>query len=499
VNIYWGDIHNHCGITYGYGSLQNALDAAREQLDFCGVTGHAMWPDIPERNEKNAFLVDFHNEGFKKLHDNWEEVRDAISKANRTGEFITFQTYEMHSRKYGDHHVVSTDDNLPLLYADSPEQLYEKLSPYKPIIIPHHIAYTPGYRGIDWEYFNGSISPVVEIYSKHGCGISDTSAYPYLHTMGPRDSRNTAYAGIIKGHRFGFIASTDHHAGYPGSYGDGRAAVLAENKSRESIMKALRAGHTYAVTGDKIQCVFDINGKPMGSELYEAGPRHIRVDIKACDFIDKIVLFKNLSPFKVICGEDILLVNGKNTKYKVRIEMGWGRANEGYKWNGSVFIKDGILKSVEPCFRGKSVLAPSRDMKDDLDINRLNNRVLCKSNEYLEWECTTFKNSSTLHPQTNSIIMVIEGNSESSINAEINGKKTSLSVKTLLEGSHSFHMDDYNSEAVLIHRAVPEEKYTFSHDWTDIERQNECDVYHVEIRQSNGQMAWLSPVYVYNK
>lgn len=47
MNRYWGDLHNHCGITYGYGSLKHALDRAKSHLDFCAVTGHAMWPDIP--------------------------------------------------------------------------------------------------------------------------------------------------------------------------------------------------------------------------------------------------------------------------------------------------------------------------------------------------------------------------------------------------------------------------------------------------------------------
>lgn len=495
MNIYWGDLHNHCGITYGFGSLHNALEAARQQLDFCGITGHAMWHDIPERSEKLAFLVGFHEEGFKKLRENWDEVRDTIAKANEPGEFVTFQTYEMHSRKYGDHHVVSSDDSLPLIYADSPRQLYEKLLPHKTILIPHHIAYTPGYRGIDWEYFNETISPVVEIYSKHGCGMSDTSRFPYLHTMGPRDSRNTAYTGILKGHRFGFAASTDHHAGYPGSYGDGRVAVLAYDKSRESIMEALQSRRTYAVTGDKIRCAYDINGKPMGSELVETGQRHIHTDLECCDFIDKIVLLKNLSPFRVVHGEELRVANRKNRKYKIRIEMGWGRSEKGFKWQGNVSVKDGMIKTAEPYFRGKSVLAPSPEMKADPDINRPDNRVLFKSDEELGWECTTYKNPSTLHPQTNSILLEVEGNQDTTIQAEINNRKILLSVKTLMEGSYSCHMDSYNSEAILFHRAVPEEKYTFSGEWEDKAEQKNCDVYHIEIRQVNGQMAWVSPIY----
>lgn len=34
------------------------------------------------------------------------------------------------------------------------------------------------------------------------------------------------------------VASTDHHAGFPGSYGDGLAAVMAEERTRESLWEA---------------------------------------------------------------------------------------------------------------------------------------------------------------------------------------------------------------------------------------------------------------------
>ena len=90
MNIYWGDIHNHCGITYGYGALDNALTSAKNQLDFCAVTGHAMWPDMHERTEETAFVVDFHNRGFKKLKDHWPEVRSAVADAN-SEELVTFR------------------------------------------------------------------------------------------------------------------------------------------------------------------------------------------------------------------------------------------------------------------------------------------------------------------------------------------------------------------------------------------------------------------------
>ena len=114
MKTYFGDLHNHCGITYGFGSLENAINRAKSQLDFSAFTGHAMWPDMYEKAPGTEFVVNFHLEGFKKLRDHWEEVRQKVAEAN-SPEFVTFQGYELHSREYGDHHLLSIDDDLPLM------------------------------------------------------------------------------------------------------------------------------------------------------------------------------------------------------------------------------------------------------------------------------------------------------------------------------------------------------------------------------------------------
>lgn len=257
--LLWGDLHNHCGITYGFGSLQNALKIARSHLDFCCITGHAMWPDIYARTPETEFIVDFHREGFKKLLEHWDEIRAEMARQN-DGELVTFQSYEMHSSLYGDHHIISPDDTFPLIYRDSPARLVADCG-VRAIAVPHHIGYTPGYRGINWELYDQNISPCVEVCSKHGCAMSETAPYPYYHDMGPRDSRNTVYAGLRRGSRFCFLGSTDHHAGFPGSYGDGLTAVLAKEKSREAIWEALLSGR--ALRGD---------GRPDRMRFYRQRP-----------------------------------------------------------------------------------------------------------------------------------------------------------------------------------------------------------------------------------
>ncbi|MEF3308400.1 hypothetical protein PV433_05710 [Paenibacillus sp. GYB004] len=498
--LYWGDLHNHCGISYGFGGLENALLAAKGQLDFCAIIGHASWFDIPERTEGLEYLVDFHKEGFAKLRGHWDYVIDTVNRFNVPGEFVTFQGYEAHSSRYGDHHFLTPDDELPIVEGESPADIVAKLAPRRVIAVPHHVGYTPGYRGGNWDSFNAAISPIVEVYSKHGCGMSDQSLYPYYHDMGPRDSRSSVYGALARKHRLGFVGSTDHHAGYPGSYGDGRLAVMADSKTREAIWEAILARRTYAVTGDKIQCSFTLNGMPMGSEVQAASERNVELRVSACDRIDKVVVYKNLQPWKVING-DRLSVAGiregseKAGVYKVRVEMGWGNAKNGFAWNGTADIRHGKLASVETCFRGRSVLAPSPEMKDDPTMNALGNRLLGQSDRSVEWSCTTFKNPTTLHPHTAALILEVEGDESTEINVRLNGAELSATVGELLGGNVTRHLQAYNSEAIVLHRAVPQHAYTIAEAWTDTAVESECDVYHAEIRQMNGQCAWISPIY----
>lgn len=114
---------------------------------------------------------------------------------------------------------------------------------------PHHIGYKTGYIGIDWNHFNSSVSPVVEIISMHGCAESFVARHKYLHTMGPRSGENTYQGGFAHGLHFGVVGSTDHHNAAPGSYGVGRTVLYALDVSREGIWRAIRTRMTAAASG----------------------------------------------------------------------------------------------------------------------------------------------------------------------------------------------------------------------------------------------------------
>lgn len=495
MNIYFGDLHNHCGITYGFGSLENAIKRAKSQLDFAAFTGHAMWPDMYDRAPETEFVVNFHQKGFQKLRENWETIREEIARANGN-EFVTFQGYELHSREYGDYHLLSIDDGLPLIYRDSPGELVRDCMK-EAIAVPHHIGYTPGYRGISWEKFSSDISPVVEVYSKHGCSMSEDADYPYYHDMGPRDTRNMVSEGLRRGNKFGFLASTDHHAGFPGSYGDGLAAVAAEEKTRKGIWEAIKARRTYALTGDKILCDFRVNDAWMGSEI-SGNSRFIQAHVETEGTLDKIVLYKNLKPFHIINGELFDEVNSEGC-YKLRVEMGWGNA-ELYHWNGSIRVENGNIVNGNTYFRGRSVLAPSE--QEDYDANSINDIETWSQLEderTFRWKCDTVGNKSTLHPSTSSVVVKVQGNLETKVLFTINDKTYSASIRDLLEYGYTSHMEYYHSQAFKIYKAVPESRYVFDLELEDNDPQKDCDFYHLEVSQKNRQWAYVSPVFVNRK
>ena len=149
----YGDIHNHCGLSYGHGRIEDALARAALQLDFVSITGHAAWPDMPVGIPEVAHIVDFHVKGFAKLRQNWTAHFETLKSFDREGVFSVFPGYEIHSSAHGDYTIVYADcDPAAIEFADSPADLKAALTAAKgdrALAFPHHIGYRQGARGID--------------------------------------------------------------------------------------------------------------------------------------------------------------------------------------------------------------------------------------------------------------------------------------------------------------------------------------------------------------
>jgi hypothetical protein len=332
------------------------------------------------------------------------------------------------------------------------------------------------------------------VYSIHGCSESDEAPYPFLHTMGPRDHRSTVQTGLELGHKFGFVASTDQHSGYPGSYGEGRLAVCATSLTREAIWEAFHQRRTYAVTGDKMLVDFSVNGTGYGGET-SGRKREIEIRAVGADFWDTIELVKNgrllkrwapLPTYRAHNGGELI-------RAKIRIEWGWFRPTPSIKWNGHAELMEGRILEVESCFRGEPVIR--RDEVAGVEES-IPHEITDASPTRVAWRSETRGNVTTRHPTTQALILLVEMPVHGRIKLVINGQSIFHTLQELLGGAYGHFTMDFPSPAVRVHQAVEACDFTFEARIDDDVPERSTDYYYLRLAQRNGQCAWITPVWV---
>ena len=67
--------------------MRDAFEAAKGQLDFVSVTPHAMWPDIPGKNDPRlSWVIDYHTDAFRRLRKGgYQKYQDMTKEYNKEG------------------------------------------------------------------------------------------------------------------------------------------------------------------------------------------------------------------------------------------------------------------------------------------------------------------------------------------------------------------------------------------------------------------------------
>lgn len=496
---YFGDLHNHCAISYAHGSLEDALKNAREQLDFVSITGHAHWPDMPDPDPRIQYIIDFHEEGFAKLKQNWQQYLETVKDFTEDGSFIAYPGFEIHFNSVGDRTIVYKGDSGDILYADSIEDLENRLANLRAdgqdtMSFPHHIAYRKGTRGIDWDSFNPDFAPALELLSMHGCSESNNSPRPFLHSMGGSDWESTAQYGLQQGHIFGFLGNTDHHSAHPGSYGHGVTGVWAENLSRESIWNAIYARRTFALTGDRMQLKYSLNGAAMGSQISPTNTRSIEIDLAAGGAIDYVDIVKNNTLVKRFSQTDIPQATSDGPLHTLLyVELGWGERNKAVEWNAQVELESGEIVRVEPRFRGVEVVSPVEGDSAEQSYYRSSHQQLSDTKVSFQTVTQSNPNNSTNCSQGICLECRLDGGV---IKLELNGQHFEFSVEDLLKGSRTGHLGNIDSPAFRIHQLPHAEEWQWQLKWEDEVSEHTNDNYYIRVRQQNDQWAWSSPIFI---
>lgn len=499
LQAYFGDIHNHCAIGYGHGSIEDAFRNARMQLDFVCVTCHGHWGDLPLDETRLKSVVDYHQRGFDVTAEQWHHVQAVVEANYQPGKFTTFLGYEWHSLEYGDHCIYFNGSQGDIIRVKSLDDLRARLREFRAsgldcLLLPHHIGYKQGYRGINWATYTEELSPIVEIMSMHGASESPEAAYPYLHTMGPRHWHSTYQYGLSQGHIVGVMGSTDHHSAHPGSYGHGRLGVWAQDCTRDAIWDAIKRRRTVALTGDNIALQFTVNDAPIGSILPFNRNRDIQVTVEGGSGIDYVEVVWNNQVIQRANGfeQALRFLYPYDHRLKIYFEVGWAEKGENVDWDVAISIENGDLLHVEPRFRGHEIVAPQSEEAETYAFSSWEQ----VGSESVHFKTRTWGNATTTTASTQGICLTLYGTPQTRINAVINGENTTVTLPDLLNGPQSGYLGGFLTPAYCFHRATSLNDYRLNTTLSHQSEGGQRDWYYVRVRQHNGQWAWSSPIWI---
>jgi len=491
MRVFFGDLHNHNSVGYGLGSPERAFEIARSHLDFFCFTPHAYYDTSAQSIMMNNW------KGYEKItRDRWPDVLELNRAYHDPGAFVTFPGYERHSSAVGHHHIVFPGDGAPLEYFAELKDFQDHARSLGAIVVPHHPGYIEGTAGAEPGLWDPAVSPILEMFSEHGNAECDTAPVDYIrHSMGPRVTRHTMQGFLERGYRFGIVASTDDHLGFPGAYGEGKAAVLAPELTREALFEAIRERRTYGVSGDRIVLDFRVNGRRMGADLPCSRNRTIAVYVQGRDALDRVEVLRNN---RVIYRETPADVeppaNPWDSPVMLRVEYGWGPMSENqipldripeiYDWDFTVRLENADMLDVEPCWQS----AP-------LDEER-RHRIVDTGAAGFSIVSYTSRRRCLFNRDTHQMALTVKGSPRSAVVVETRlpeRKTLRVPFSDLIAGDEAMRV---GRNSLKLHRLVPSVHARASFTIEDDAPGDRVDWYYLRVAQKNGQLAWSSPVWI---
>jgi hypothetical protein len=489
-SILFGDIHNHNACGYGIGSMERTVDIARSHLDFFAFTGHSSWHDMEpmEGGREEHWL-----KGFARLEEQWPNVQRLIADANLDGEFNAFLGFEWHSSRFGDQCVVFPDDHQPIHYARDVPDLRAFCREKNALMIPHHLAYPEGHRGVNWDVFQEDCTPVVEIYSEHGNSEHDRGPFDFFnHSMGGRQTSQTVRHALANGLRFGFTASSDTHSGFPGAYGEGLVAVLAERRDRAAILDAIRARRTYALTGDRIEVDFTVEGAVMGSAIEAGAEVEVAYDVRGRDELDVVEVIQDGEiVHRSFPRPNVPAADALAGPVQLRLEWGWGPWGElalarTTDWAFEIGIEGGRIRRFFPCLQSGPFDEARR------------HKVARSGEAGISVRSYSSRRGAYRENPSQSVILELDAGPQTMLTVTMREPAemtTQATIAEILAGSKHEFTGPFPKESYQWHRIVPLAASALS-DRCSLAVPARPSHAYLRVRQANGQMAWVSPVFM---
>lgn len=447
------------------------------------------------------------------MREQWASILEFLARREREDGFVCFPGFEWQGTgQDGDHNVyfkTSGQIALPARYAE----LADTYRDQDVIAIPHHLAYSLGNRGKNWDTHDESFSPVVEVFSHHGCSERDVTSLSmdrHIH-MGPRVDETSVVSGLKRGAHFGLICSGDNHE-VPAMVKYGRAGVWASEYSKDAIWDALVSRRTFGFTGSRIDLWCEAEGRPMGSVFSTRSESvELKVRAHANSKIERIELYRNgdLDDVHVVRWHAPEAGPNGVVRFKFRVEFGWG-PNVKYfpeaterMWEGTLSTTGSVV-SVEPVFS-------SFDNRHQI----VNSNTVSFSAKSQKVGGTHWVRDSSM--RTEGFVFEVETSLDGFVTMDVCGEHFEWPVKKILSGSFLEIFEDEAKE--LIRKTAGIEEYYRSDAWyhnaykVKVYQGFASDLYEIEdgftvhlgaeetswfvkLVQADGQTAWASPIWI---
>jgi hypothetical protein len=307
--------------------------------------------------------------------------------------------------------------------------------------------------------------------------------------MGPVDGEGTMAHGLAQGAIFGIVGNTDHHSGFPGSYGHGRMAAYAAGRDRENLWQAFRKRRTNALTGANIHLLTAIGTAPQGSVVPPQPTATLDIEAVAPGFIDAIDIVRNGRLWHRISPEITPAPLSDDPETVLYLELGWGARRSSHRWEGTIAVEGGAILSAESRWRGAEVVSPLEGQDGGAPLPEL-----VAEGGAVRFAVTAEANPNNFTSATQGLALRLGLEPGAVIRAELSGQRVEIPAARLFRGAKSGNLGPIDSPAWRFH-PLPR-----PHQWqwagtVPLGRLEDGETLYVRLRQAGGQMAWASPLF----
>ena len=451
--LYWGDLHRHSLISRCTSGDEPSLeDFYRYSWDVC---------------EYDFWAVTDHSEN--STDHQWWSIKKVADLFRVDGRFVPFYGFEW-TGLMGHQNVVygDVDRDAPIFSAyargsDDPALLWEQLAehPDHPALtIPHH----PGSAMVpfDWRYADERYLRIVEVFQACRGNYEDDGCFRQYSDGTLRGT--FVLDGLRAGQRFGLIASSDH--GHGASY----VGAWAERLDRAGVFDALHSRRVFAATQRDVVVDVRIGDTFMGGETVLDGPVELTVAAHGYGELARIDVVRN---GVVVHSElpDLHLPPGWLT---VPVRLEWGESGVTTDWGGRLEITDGEV--VQTPYWSTDVTAAHRTG--------------------VSWRSTTKSFGHPYGSQRGGVEVTLTGPPHAQVDVTVGhgalrvalGELAGAVVEVPLSGPGRMRLQPGTGGLSGLGTG------TCRFTWRD--GSGEPAFYHVRVHQTDGEMAWSSPIWV---